>query len=143
MQCPNMAEAGSGSRPQKKTLSFKAALEALRPVAAIVHSTVGTFLFGWGQEKAGGSFPLWRGVGRSESQLRDAGPAQMPADREREQEEGMGRSQASEHRLGDGRQTLTGRAGLTPESRLLPPGEHFNEAHSCNITERALTMLIT
>jgi hypothetical protein len=35
------------------------------------------------------------------------------------------------------------RAGLTPESCRLPPGELFNEAHSCNITERALTMLIT
>lgn len=86
---------------------------------------------------------LEKGMGRSKSQQREAGPAQMPAEREQEQEEGMGMSQASAQRLGDGRRALARRAELTPGSQLASPGEHFNEAHSCNITERALTMLIT
>ena len=34
-------------------------------------------------------------------------------------------------------------AALTPDLCSPPPGERSNEAHSCNITERALTMLIT
>lgn len=27
---------------------------------------------------------------------------------------------------------------LTPETRSPPPGEHFNEAHSCNSTELSI-----
>jgi hypothetical protein len=80
-----LQSAGSGSCPELRTLSFKAASE---PAAAMALSALSTFLFGWwrGGEKPGDrAFYAGEGLGRSEPQVREAGLAQMPADRDQEQ----------------------------------------------------------
>ena len=83
--------------------------------------------------------------GREERVPAESGArAQMPADGAGAGG-GMGLERASEPRsemAGGGRAPERG-AELTPEPPLASPREHFNEAHSCNSTERALTMLIT
>lgn len=97
-------------------------------------------LSGREREQAPGSFRA--GGGRQEEGVPAEEGRPGPDASSRERERGQGSEPASAQRLGAGR-WAPARSGLTPEPRLPPPGERFNEAHSCNITERALTMLIT
>lgn len=127
-QDPFLSELGWGHEDQRK------------PLGSLLGAR---FSFGGRERVDGRAFVLDRG--REERVPAESGArAQMPADGAGAGG-GMGLERASEPRsemAGGGRAPERG-AELTPEPPLASPREHFNEAHSCNSTERALTMLIT
>lgn len=85
---PQDREGRLGFPALARSLSFKAGSGPRGPAVASPLPPVGTFLFGWKGERADDrAFCAGEGAGRSESQLREASRAQMPADRERERAE--------------------------------------------------------